>query len=173
MSDDATTTCHAARSGLREDSARFFEHPEQFRRVRPRVFKLTHRTWVDFSAIWASRTEGEADLAGPDRLRIIRRSASRTCCLKAKILGRCLLPTGLDAWVGPRRRAPTRRWRERRRIALAPRRIGSQSAGTAQDGTAEARNDPERPRRRFRLADLIVLAAPLAVEKQRRMPAST
>jgi catalase-peroxidase len=61
-------------------------------------------------------------------------------------------------------RGSRRWWANGARIRLSPKGLGGQSAGTAQDGPAEARSDQDFGKK-VSLADLIVLGGSAAVEK--------
>ena len=132
-------------------SRRFYEHPDQFADAFARAwFKLTHRDMGPIAALpRPARAEGDADLAGPDpggESSADRRAGRR----RAEGEDPRVRPVGVAArldrlGVGvdvPRLRQA--RWRERRAHSPQPAEgLGGQPAGSAQDGAAEARSDPE------------------------------
>ena len=133
-------------------SRRFYEHPEQFADAFARAwFKLTHRDMGPIAALpRPAGAEGDADLAGPDPARSnhplidekdVDRAEGEDPVVGSDDVAACVdrLGIGIDfPWLRQARR------RERRaHPSRAAEGLGGQPAGPAQDGSAEARSDPE------------------------------
>ena len=167
----------AAGSRLREDLAALLRAPRSVRgRVCAGVVQADASRHGPARALpRPARAEGRADLAGPDpRGESSADRGSGHCGSqgqdpRVRSVG---VATGLDRLgVGvdvPRLRQARRRQR-RAHSAKPPEGLGRQSAGSAEDGAAEARSDPEGVQaaggKKVSLADVIVLGGCAAIEK--------